>query len=234
MKLTNIEKQFSILFFIIVLFELITGNAENLKTAHYIAKPAIVISLVFLFVKTSVHLSKNIKSLTLFALVFSLLGDVLLMLVDQSSHFFTVGLIAFLLAHIMYILVFLKHRNQKQSAVGFIIMLLIYASGLFYLLKDGLGEMLLPVTIYMLIILGMATSAFLRQGKVNTLSFKLVFIGAVFFMISDSILALNKFYQPIPLSNINIMVTYALAQYLIVLGILKTPLKSPQGDNPSK
>ena len=59
------------------------------------------------------------------------------------------------------------------------------------------------------------------KGMVNQTSYNLVFIGAIFFMLSDSILAANKFYQPIPLSNISIMVTYALAQYLIVLGILK-------------
>ena len=221
MKLTTTEKQFSILFFIIVLFELITGSAEILQTAHYIAKPAIVISLIVLFAKTSVSLSKSIKTFTLLALVFSLLGDVLLMFVDQSPQYFTFGLIAFLLAHMMYIVVFLKHRNPSKSVMGFLIMLLVYASGLFYLLKDGLGEMLVPVIIYMLVILGMATSAFLRKGSVNPLSFKLVFIGALLFIVSDSILALNKFYQPIPLSNISIMVTYALAQYLIVIGILK-------------
>lgn len=221
MKLTNTEKQFSILYFVIVLIELITASAASLEQVHYIAKPAIVISLIFLFVKTSGHLSESIKRMTLLALVFSLLGDVLLMFVSQSAHFFTIGLVAFLVAHLMYILVFLKHRNKNKSTIGFIILLLAYASGLFYVLKDGLGDMLVPVIIYMLVILAMATSAFLRQGNVTKLSYNLVFIGAIFFMVSDSILALNKFYQPIPLSNIIIMVTYALAQNLIVLGILK-------------
>lgn len=221
MKLTNTEKQFSILFFVIVLFEIITGSTESLQMVHYIAKPAIVISLVFLFIKTSEGISKSIKRITLLALGFSVLGDILLMFVDQSPHFFTVGLVAFLLAHIMYILVFLRHRNKQKSILSFVILLLVYASGLFYLLKDGLGEMLVPVIIYMIVILSMATTAFMRKGIVNSNSYNLVFIGAIFFMISDSILALNKFYQPIPFSNISIMLTYALAQYLIVLGILK-------------
>lgn len=219
--LTNIEKQFSILFFIIVFIELLTGSSETLQTVHYIAKSAIVISLIFLFVKTSQSLPKPIKNLTLLALIFSLLGDILLMFVDTSEHFFTLGLVAFLTAHIMYVLVFLKHRNTKQSPFGFIALLLIYAACLFNFLKDGLREMLIPVIVYMIIILAMATSAFLRKGKVNILSYGLVFLGAIFFMASDSILALNKFYQPIPWSNISIMVTYAIAQYLIVIGILK-------------
>lgn len=221
MKLTNTEKQFSVLFFVIVLFEIITGSTETLKMAHYIAKPAIVISLIFLFIKTSEGVSKSIKRITLLALVFSLLGDILLMFVEQSPHFFTIGLVAFLTAHIMYILAFLKHRNKQKPIIGFIVFLLIYASGLFYLLKDGLGDMLIPVIVYMIVILSMATSAFLRKGMVNNLSYNLVFSGAIFFMISDSILALNKFYEPLPFSNISIMLTYALAQFLIVIGILK-------------
>ncbi len=219
--LTNTEKQFSILFFIIVLIELLTGRTESLQSVHYIAKPAIVISLIFLFVKTSESLSKPIKKLTLLALVFSLFGDVLLMFVDKSEHFFTLGLVAFLTAHIMYVLLFLKHRNKERSPYGFIVLLLIYAASLFYFLKDGLGVMLIPVVVYMLVILSMATSAYLRKNKVNILSYGLVFFGALFFMASDSILALNKFYQAIPWSNISIMVTYAIAQYLIIIGILK-------------
>ncbi|WP_296382581.1 lysoplasmalogenase [Winogradskyella sp.] len=219
--LTNTEKQFSIIFFIIVLIELLTGSTTSLQNTHYIAKPAIVISLIFLFVKTSESLSKPIRNLTLLALVFSLLGDVLLMFVDKSEQFFTLGLVAFLTAHIMYVLLFLKHRNTKVSPFGFIALLLVYAASLFNFLKDGLGVMLIPVVVYMLVILSMATSAYLRKNKVNILSYGFVFLGALFFMVSDSILALNKFYQPIPWSNISIMVTYAVAQYLIVIGILK-------------
>ena len=143
------------------------------------------------------------------------------MFVDKSEQFFTLGLVAFLTAHIMYVLLFLKHRNTKVSPFGFIALLLVYAASLFNFLKDGLGVMLIPVVVYMLVILSMATSAYLRKNKVNILSYGFVFLGALFFMVSDSILALNKFYQPIPWSNISIMVTYAVAQYLIVIGILK-------------
>ena len=125
MKLTNIEKQFSILFFIIVLFELLTSSTESLTNAHYIAKPAIVASLMVLFAKESISLDNQLKKLTLGALAFSLLGDVLLMFVDLSPHFFTVGLIAFLLAHFIYIIVFIKHRNRAIKPIGFILLLLI-------------------------------------------------------------------------------------------------------------
>jgi len=117
--------------------------------------------------------------------------------------------------------VFIDKRNTKNSLKGISVILLIYALITFYFLKNGLGNMLLPVIIYMLIILSMAATAWLRKGMVSNISYALVFIGALLFIISDSTLALNKFYQAIPQSHLIIMSTYALAQYFIVFGVLR-------------
>jgi uncharacterized membrane protein YhhN len=81
--------------------------------------------------------------------------------------------------------------------------------------------MLIPVLIYMLVILTMAITAFWRNASVGKWSYVLVFFGALFFMMSDSLLAINKFHTALPLANVSIMLTYALAQFLIVFGILK-------------
>ena len=219
--LSKTEKTFSFLFIAILIAELITGSNEKLFMLHYIAKPSLLIALIIFFWMRSNDLSSKVRNLTLLALSFSLLGDCLLMFVDQSSQFFISGLIAFLIAHVFYIIVFLKSRNSSKSPFGFIILMLIYGLGLFYLLKNGLADMLIPVVIYMLVILTMSTSSFLRRGKVSHISFNLVFLGAILFMISDSLLALNKFYKPLPWSDVGIMFTYALAQLSIVFGTLK-------------
>lgn len=219
--LTKTEKSFTILFLIIVIIHLICDNVQSLTALHYITKPAIVTLLILFFLKHSKHLHTSTRRITLLALAFSLLGDVLLMFVDTSSLFFITGLIAFLIAHVMYVLVFLKKKNATVKPYGFVIILLLYACGLFYVLKDGLGNLLIPVILYMTVILSMSTSAFIRKGTVSKLSYLLVFVGALFFMVSDSILATNKFYEPLTYSGISIMLTYAIAQYLIVIGILK-------------
>ena len=219
--LTKTEKTFSFLFIAILIAELITGSNEKLFMLHYIAKPSLLTALIIFFWMRSTNLSSKIRNLTLLALSFSLLGDCLLMFVDQSAQFFISGLIAFLIAHVFYIIVFLKSRNSSKSPFGFIILMLLYGLGLFYFLKNGLANMLIPVVIYMLVILTMSTSSFLRRGKVSHISFNLVFLGAILFMISDSLLALNKFYKPLPWSDISIMLTYALAQLSLVFGILK-------------
>lgn len=221
MTLSKTEKTFTLLFFIIVIAELICGSIESLSQLHYITKPLILIALIIFFGKQSKRLDQNAKTIMFLALIFSLLGDVLLMFVDIHANFFMGGLVAFLLAHIMYIIIFLKQRNQHKIKSTFIGVVLVYAVGLLYVLYDGLGNMLIPVIVYMTAILVMVVSASMRKGNVAMISYNLVIMGALFFMISDSILALNKFYQPIPYSSILIMTTYALAQYLIVFGILK-------------
>ena len=219
--LTSSEKKFSIVYGLIVIAELISGSLENFSSFHYIFKPAIVLVLLIFFWANSNALDKNLRLIIASALLFSLAGDILLMFVDRSPNYFLSGLVAFLLAHLMYVIAFLKHRNKTANPFGFMILLILYALGLFYLLKDGLNDMLIPVIIYMLVILSMSTSALLRHGNVPKLSYTLVFLGAILFMISDSILALNKFYEPLAYSNISIMITYALAQYFIIIGILK-------------
>lgn len=176
--------------------------------------------MVFFF-KQSFEFKNSIKQLMLLALFFSVSGDVLLMFTKQNPLFFIWGLIAFLLAHVMYTFVFLKQRDASKKAFPFIIVLLVYAAGLYYLLQDGLGEMRLPVIAYMMVILTMATTAYLRKENNENQTYKLVFIGALLFLISDSLLSLNLFYKPIPLANVSIMLTYGFAQFLIVLGILK-------------
>ncbi|RLD25427.1 MAG: lysoplasmalogenase [Bacteroidetes bacterium] len=217
---SKLYTSFSIVYFIVVIDTIICSSIESLKPMYYFTKPAILTLLIIYFWLQSKHLERNTKNITLLALVFSLIGDILLMFVDKSPNYFTGGLVAFLLAHLMYIMVFLRSRNKTAYALPIIVLLFIYASGIFYLLKDGLGELLIPVLLYLIVILTMVVTAFLRKRS-NRNSYILIFAGALFFMISDSILALNKFYLPLPFSNISIMLTYALAQYLIVLGILK-------------
>lgn len=155
------------------------------------------------------------------ALLFSLGGDVLLLFTNHNNNFFIFGLISFLIAHIAYIVLFSKQRNQKLAVWKPFTTILIYAIGFFLLLKNSLADMLLPVAVYMLVITLMAVFAFTRKGNVLKSSFIWVFSGALFFMLSDSLIALNKFYTQIPNSAIWIMSTYALAQFLIVMGVLK-------------
>ena len=219
--LSKAQQKFTGIYAIIVIIELICGNFTDLAMIHYFTKPLIVLSLLIFFFARNQHLDNTIKKLMILALVFSLIGDIALLFDVINPIYFIIGLASFLIAHVMYVSVFLKQRDKKKKPFGFILLMLGYAAFLFYMLKDGLGELLVPVVIYMTVILSMSTSAFLRQKHNNITSYNWVFIGAILFMLSDSILAIDKFYQPLTLSSIWIMLTYALAQYCIVIGILK-------------
>ena len=221
MKLDKFEKSFTALFFVIVIIELFSSTLSELSSFHNIAKPLILASLILFFYLRSNHLMLKTRRLMLLALSFSLIGDVLIIFDDISNNYFLAGLISFLLAHIMYIIVFLEKRNNSIKPIAYITILLIYAFGLFYLLKDGLEDMLIPVIIYVIAILTMAITASLRKENGSSLSYNLVLVGALLFVISDSFIALNKFYITITNEHLIIMSTYALAQYCIVMGILK-------------
>ena len=216
------EKQFTVLYAVIVLFELITAQVPALGTVHYIAKPAIVISLIALVVNQKDRLKLSCRILLLLALCFSVAGDSLLMFVHLSEWYFILGLISFLIAHLFYLVLFFSQRQKSTKPFLPIILLFIYSFAFGCYITDALGDMLIPVIGYEIVIFLMASSSFFRKGAVSSLSYKLVTIGALVFLISDSILAVNKFHYPIPLSGIWIMVTYALAQYFIVIGILRS------------
>ena len=219
--LTKSEKSFAFVFIIILIAELICVSVSQFEKFHFFTKPLILTSLIIYFWLQSTHLTNKTSTLMLLALLFSLLGDILLLFVDLSSNFFIGGLLAFLMAHVMYIMVFLEYRNTSKKGILFSALLFIIALGLFYVLKDGLGNLLIPVIVYMLAILIMVRSAFLRKDSGSKHSYILVFLGALLFMISDSVLALNKFYTLIPYANLSIMLSYSLAQFCIVYGVLK-------------
>ncbi len=212
---------FVIVYIMIVLCDLICSSHESYSNLRNFTKPSIVGSLIaFLFINKK-SISITVFRLMNLALIFSLLGDFLLLFTDKSQNFFIAGLASFLLAHIVYIIVFNRERKKQLGNWIFPLLTGAYGFGLFSLLHNKLEEMLIPVILYMIVILLMANTSFLRSNRDSQTSYLLVFVGALFFMLSDSLLAINMFYKSLPLSNIWIMTTYAIAQFLIVYGIVK-------------
>ncbi|MBP6430434.1 MAG: lysoplasmalogenase [Ferruginibacter sp.] len=176
-------------------------------------KPLLLLSLITYFLS-------NTKFITIvfLALVFSLLGDVLLIFQERNSLYFIFGLVAFLIAHICYIIYFLKIKKQSGvSKWNLLIILgaLVYGVSLVAILFPKLGDMQLPVIVYAATICTMLIAAL--HIPIN----KFFAIGAVLFVISDSLLAINKFYVPFAWASFLIMLTYGLAQLFITSGVIK-------------
>ncbi len=69
----------------------------------------------------------------------------------------------------------------------------------------------------------MTAQAIGRATEQRTPAAVAVAVGACFFMLSDSLLAINRFVTPLPLSGLWVLSTYYTAQLLIVLHACSEP-----------
>lgn len=190
------------------------------ETVRYVSKPLLMPLLVVLFTFTTNSFNSSLKKWIVLAFMFSWAGDVLLMFESRNGNFFIFGLIAFLVAHIFYILFFenLIRREMIKRNYGLSLLVLIYYIFLVWLLTPHLGEMKIPVWIYGLVISVMLMQALHTRGIQNKKAAVLMITGAVFFISSDSLLAVNKFYSSFEFAGIAVMFTYGIAQLLITMG----------------
>jgi uncharacterized membrane protein YhhN len=180
----------------------------------------------FLSLGVIFHGSFPSKKLLLSALVFSWIGDVLLLFSDKHEAYFISGLIAFLISHIVYIITFskqLKIRNRKNKAVFWIgvTVIIVYLMTMLAILLPSLGDFKIPIFIYALVLSTMLLFAFKGFLIWKEPANWYILVGAITFVSSDSILAFGKFYLSASIiqAPFLIMVTYLVAQYLIVKGI---------------
>ena len=198
----------SLVFLTIVILH-ISGILFN-ETIAFFTKPFLMVSLVIVYLVSS----KKANFWVVSALFFSFWGDVFLLFKEE---FFIYGLASFLIAHILYIKItagFLKKISFQKivfSSIPFVLILL----GLLFLIKDNLEEMLLPVIVYGITICTFGAVALLNYMQERTSENLWLFLGAIIFIISDSLIAINRFYEPKEMYAISIMITYIVAQYLI-------------------
>ncbi len=210
-------------FGIILTIELIVVSNPNWIPFRIITKPMVVISLLIFFLMHQVD--RKTKILVTTALIFSFIGDVQLIYAGEFDYLFTGGVLAFMLAHIMYIIQFSRNRNKETGFLVPLVILILYAGSLFWYLMDSLHGFMLPVAIYMLSILIMILFAYLRRDEISDNSYIYILLGALLFMLSDSIIAITRFKSDIPFSGVMVMAIYGVAQLSMVLGILKSDPK---------
>jgi uncharacterized membrane protein YhhN len=220
-------KLFSLIFFLVFVIQLYAEYANNAQLRNFSKPLIVVVLLAWLYLSTNLKGRFHKRIFT--GLIFALAGDIFLMLQSNRPSFFIYGLIAFLLCHIFYIRAFtLDHKSNPNYKNPYFLWAVggfaIFCSGLFFYLQPKLGVMQFPVLMYAIIISFMAIMAVNRYGRVNIFSFKLMLYGALFFLLSDSALAVDKFAQPIPQAGALIMATYMIAQYLIVYGTVTREL----------
>lgn len=197
---------------------------KNWKPLEYLAKPAVMI-ILFIWLFTSVGLS---GALFWFGagILLSLLGDVFLMF--SLDRFFLAGLAAFLFAHLAYLVGF-NTPLPGISAWGLILAVMVGWGGtrvinriLSSLTGQGQSRLRIPIIIYSMVISLMLLSAMLKLTDLtwSAGASLLVGVGALFFYLSDIVLAWNKFVSPIRNGRIYNIAMYHIGQIAIIAGVI--------------
>lgn len=168
----------------------------------------------------------NWKIKPVYALFFSFLGDALL--IGKGPVFFLSGMISFVMAHLNYSYYFIQlnpvQKSTKQLFILPLILMLVFSATVYTFLENYLGAYQLPVVFYMLFISLMASLAIhtFSNPTIKQIAIKYFAPGAILFVLSDAILALNLFRFHEPLLDLAVMLTYGLAQCLLTIGFTKT------------
>ena len=202
----------------------IISHYLQLPFTAFITKVLILPPLMVIFILNLRHDNNRLHKYMFAGLFFSWVGDVLLEVPGGGEIMFIAGLGGFLLSLLMYAFVFFTTPGKNEvfhRRFYLLIPVLLYGIAMGLYLNKYLGEMRLPVIVYETAMITMLAGAVGRIGKVNRISYILVLTGAILFIISDSVLAINKFVQPVSLSTLIIMGTYITAQWLITVGYIR-------------
>lgn len=193
-----------VIVFAIDLF-LIFSNKIELR---FFTKPLLLPLLILLYITRLKSEKTQVDKLFLAGLVLSFFGDLFLLF----QWGFLPGLGSFLLAHVFYIISFRK-KTQNSIWRFWPIILGLFATTLLVFLFPYLKEMKIPVIIYAVVIATMMYNA-LKTHNRNLI------IGALLFLISDTLLSINLFLQPFMILNLLVMITYIAAQWFLVKGMI--------------
>lgn len=194
---------FAVLFIGLLTFEPYTGN--------FVIKAMPAISLAVL---AFIAISGSRGKLLFASLLFCAAADIALEL--AGGQYFVAGLGLFLVAHIFFIITFSRDFKFQKCKMPVIVLFVVYSAMMAFILTPWLEEMAIPVYVYMTALTLVGVFAALRAAKND-----FTLYGAIAFIVSDSVLAVNKFMFSFVGVNYIVMVTYYLSLFLIVYGFLR-------------
>ncbi len=203
------DKRLTHLFFTLSLLYLLIVNHIQFPVTT-VLKPLPIFVLIFWALK-GMDLSLKWRYL-LSALVLCAAGDIALTFESQIA--FLVGLSLFLIAHLFYSAMFFSQLRLNFLRAVSVLVVLSVAVLMFQLLAPHLGMMHKPVVVYMGVISLMVIVAILSDDSPRYSK-----LGAVMFMLSDVVLSVQLFLHPTRNLTVVVMVSYYMAQYLILYGL---------------
>ena len=156
-------------------------------------------------------------------LFFSFFGDLFLL---SHDRYFLYGLCAFLLAHISYLIAFTRGIRFPALLSVWLLYLAAVATFLLWVIFPKLPVgFRLPIVVYMFFVVSMASQSMGRFLILKNIPAALAAFGAIFFVLSDSLLAFDRFHSRLPAAAFLVLVPYYLAQWLIALSTFTEPTK---------
>jgi uncharacterized membrane protein YhhN len=193
----------------------IRAHYKGPRLLVYLFRPITMAVIISLVLEAGSHAGPYYRYAIAAGLVISLAGDVFMMLRKKR---FLEGLICFLVAQVCYTFAFLSGIRLKFSSWP-TLPLLIWTVLVVVILYPHLGKMRVPVIIYILVIITMARAALERSIQLPGTAALAAAAGGVFFVISDSILAFDRFVKPFRSAQAFILSAYFAAQWLIALSV---------------
>jgi uncharacterized membrane protein YhhN len=191
----------------------VRGEYRGPRRRVYLFKPLTVVLIILVALQANSAAPPSYRYLVVAGLLFSLAGDVFLMMPRDR---FVRGLASFLVAHVFYIAAFWPEGTRAPSLwVGAV--LVVYGALMLGLLWPRLGKLKVPVLIYVLVILLMAWQASNRWLGAGPGGSAFAAAGALLFVASDSLLAWNRFKGSFRAAQAYVLGTYFAAQWLIAL-----------------
>ena len=205
----------------------IVGEVQDLHLLAYICRPLMLLILSSWFFFNSRRVGDRFTLLIQAGLLFSMAGDAFLMFQHLDQFNFLVGLGAYLIGLLCYIMAFTYNITEVGGGEGPLVplaisvlvvaFLFLFGARMVPYVEDGVS---MPLLIFGSANAALSITAAFRFGRTFVRSFLMVTLGTFFFIGSNSLLATNRFMVPLDHSDWSILLTYAIAQYLVVAGSL--------------
>lgn len=198
----------------------IVAEYRGPRLVVYVFKPMTTV-LIIVLAATAQEVDRTYQILIAVGLVFSLAGDVFLMLPEAPRSYFMPGLVVFLIAHLFYIGAFVMGTRWANQDVLVLLPFVAFGVGCTAYLWRHLGPMKAPVVVYTAVILSMGwrSAARIYAPDLPTTAAICAFVGVGLFIISDLILAVNRFARPFVAARATNLTTYFAGQACIALSL---------------
>ncbi|MBW1642092.1 MAG: lysoplasmalogenase [Deltaproteobacteria bacterium] len=202
---------------LVIISAILHIHADHKKRRYqtYIFKPLTISLIILIGIIQSAEVSSVYRYLIVSGLAFALIGDIFLML---PSDRFLYGLFCFLVTHIFYIFAFISDSSFPINYL-YLIPGLIAGVIILKLLLPNAGTKTVPVILYSIILVFLLWQAIGRIDESFTHSSIIAFVGTIFFIFSDVVLAFNRIVRNFAGAQLLILSTYYTAQLLIVYSV---------------